>query len=137
MKDYPGSPGTVLGFVLRMSQFFFAAGSIASMVTTSGIFNFTAFCYLIASMCLQVIWSFMLALLDAYVIVRKKVINNPVLVSLFVAGGIVVAGLIIYIQLWCIEKKGPVFVTVFNPLSTILVAILAYFVFGEKLYLGR
>ncbi|XP_019438999.1 PREDICTED: WAT1-related protein At5g07050-like [Lupinus angustifolius] len=51
-------------------------------------------------------------------------------------GGIVVAGLIIYIQLWCIEKKGPVFVTVFNPLSTILVAILAYFVFGEKLYLG-
>ncbi|KAL5139163.1 WAT1-related protein [Glycine soja] len=51
-------------------------------------------------------------------------------------GGVVVAGLIIYIQLWCTEKKGPVFVTVFNPLSTILVAILAYFVFGEKLYLG-
>ncbi|KAE9612099.1 putative EamA domain-containing protein [Lupinus albus] len=52
-------------------------------------------------------------------------------------GGIVIAGFIIYIQLWCIEKKGPVFVTVFNPLSTILVAIFAYFVFGEKLYLGR
>ncbi|QCE07661.1 WAT1-related protein At5g07050-like [Vigna unguiculata] len=51
-------------------------------------------------------------------------------------GGVVVAGLIIYIQLWCTEKRGPVFVTMFNPLSTILVAILAYFVFGEKLYLG-
>ncbi|RDX74752.1 WAT1-related protein, partial [Mucuna pruriens] len=51
-------------------------------------------------------------------------------------GGVVVAGLIIYIQLWCTEKKGPVFVTMFNPLSAILVAILAYFVLGEKLHLG-
>ncbi|KAK7278487.1 hypothetical protein RJT34_23517 [Clitoria ternatea] len=51
-------------------------------------------------------------------------------------GGIVVAGLIVYILLWCTEKKGPVFVTMFNPLSTILVAILAYFILGEKLYLG-
>ncbi|KAJ6430198.1 hypothetical protein OIU84_021580 [Salix udensis] len=53
-----------------------------------------------------------------------------------VYGGIVVSGLIIYVQLWCTEEKGPVFVTMFNPLSTILVAILAYFVLGEKLYLG-
>ncbi|WJX17460.1 hypothetical protein P8452_07375 [Trifolium repens] len=51
-------------------------------------------------------------------------------------GGIVVSGLLTYIQLWCTEKKGPVFVTLFNPLSTIFVAILAYSVLGEKLYLG-
>ncbi|CAJ2628010.1 unnamed protein product [Trifolium pratense] len=51
-------------------------------------------------------------------------------------GGIVVGGLLMYIQLWCTVKKGPVFVTVFNPLCTIFVAILAYFIFGEKLYLG-
>nr|AFK38302.1 unknown [Medicago truncatula] len=51
-------------------------------------------------------------------------------------GGIFVAGLLTYIQLWCTEKKGPVFVTVFNPLSTIFVAILAYFVLGENFYLG-
>ncbi|KAF2313959.1 hypothetical protein GH714_020938 [Hevea brasiliensis] len=53
-----------------------------------------------------------------------------------VYGGVVVSGLIVFIQLWCTEVKGPVFVTMFNPLSTILVAILAYFVLGEKLYLG-
>jgi hypothetical protein len=41
------------------------------------------------------------------------------------------------VQLWCTEKKGPVFVTMFNPLSTIMVAILAYFIFGENLYVGR
>ncbi|KAI3693022.1 hypothetical protein L6452_32849 [Arctium lappa] len=51
-------------------------------------------------------------------------------------GGIVASGLIVYIQLWCTEEKGPVFVTMFNPLSTILVAVLAYFVLDEKLYTG-
>ncbi|XP_072955267.1 WAT1-related protein At5g07050-like [Typha angustifolia] len=50
--------------------------------------------------------------------------------------GIVCSGLIIFIQLWCTEEKGPVFVTMFNPLSTIMVALLAYFIFGEKLYTG-
>ncbi|KAL2230063.1 WAT1-related protein At4g08300-like [Sesamum indicum] len=51
-------------------------------------------------------------------------------------GGVVVSGIIIFVQLWCTEAKGPVFVTMFNPLSTILVALLAYFVLGEKLYVG-
>lgn len=51
--------------------------------------------------------------------------------------GVVSSGVTIFIQLWCTEEKGPVFVTMFNPLSTILVAVLAYFVFGEKLYTGR
>ncbi|KAL9408307.1 hypothetical protein CISIN_1g018804mg [Citrus sinensis] len=51
-------------------------------------------------------------------------------------GGVVVSGLIVFIQLWCTDKRGPVFATMFNPVSTILVAILAYFVFGEKLFLG-
>ncbi|CAN4091840.1 unnamed protein product [Withania somnifera] len=51
-------------------------------------------------------------------------------------GGIVISGLVVFIQLWCTEQKGPVFVTMFSPLSTILVAILAYFIFGENLYMG-
>ncbi|KAI3833443.1 hypothetical protein MKW92_050543 [Papaver armeniacum] len=42
--------------------------------------------------------------------------------------GVVCSGLIVFIQLWCTEKKGPVFVTMFNPVSTVLVAILAYFI---------
>ncbi|KAJ3682518.1 hypothetical protein LUZ60_015091 [Juncus effusus] len=53
-----------------------------------------------------------------------------------VYSGLICSGLIIYIQLWCTEEKGPVFVTMFNPLSTLMVAILAYFVFGERLYIG-
>ncbi|CAN1180902.1 WAT1-related protein At4g08300 [Linum perenne] len=53
-----------------------------------------------------------------------------------VYGGVVISGMVVFIQLWCTEQKGPVFVTTFNPLSTILVALLAYFIMGEKLYLG-
>ncbi|XP_010262297.1 PREDICTED: WAT1-related protein At1g44800-like isoform X2 [Nelumbo nucifera] len=51
--------------------------------------------------------------------------------------GVVCSGLLIFIQLWCTEQRGPVFVTMFNPLGTIMVAFVAYFVIGEKLYLGR
>ncbi|KAL6344221.1 hypothetical protein AAG906_035446 [Vitis piasezkii] len=93
MKDFPGTPGTWTGLILRISQCMFAAGSIASMATTSSFFSVTAFCYLIASMGLQVIWSFGLAFLDAYALVKKKVIHNPVLVSLFVVGDWVTATL--------------------------------------------
>ncbi|OIV90654.1 hypothetical protein TanjilG_01735 [Lupinus angustifolius] len=93
MKDFPGTPGTFLGLVLRMSQFIFAAGSIASIATTHSFFIFSAFCNLIASMGLQVIWSFVLASLDAYALVRKRVLHNPVLVSLFVVGDWVTATL--------------------------------------------
>ncbi|VVA16058.1 PREDICTED: CASP [Prunus dulcis] len=93
MKDFPGTPGTLTGLLLRISQCVFAAGSIASMATTASFFNFTAFCYLIASMGLQVIWSLVLAFLDAYSLVKKKVLHNPVLVSLFVVGDWVTATL--------------------------------------------
>ncbi|XP_073136296.1 WAT1-related protein At4g08300-like [Henckelia pumila] len=51
-------------------------------------------------------------------------------------GGIVISGVVTFIQLWCTEAKGPVFVTMFNPLSSILVTLLQYFVLGEKLHIG-
>lgn len=53
-----------------------------------------------------------------------------------VYSGLACNGFTVFVQLWCTEKKGPVFVTMFNPLSTIMVAILAYFIFGENLYVG-
>ncbi|XP_022748988.1 CASP-like protein 5B3 isoform X2 [Durio zibethinus] len=93
MRAFPGSPGTLTSLFLRIVQCVFAAGSIASMATTTSFFNFTAFCYLIASMGLQVVWSFALALLDGIALVKKKVLHNPILVSLFVVGDWVTATL--------------------------------------------
>ncbi|KAF8735334.1 hypothetical protein HU200_014496 [Digitaria exilis] len=50
--------------------------------------------------------------------------------------GIACNGLTVIIQLWCNKKRGPVFVTMFNPLLTVMVTMLAYFIFGENLYVG-
>ncbi|XP_050374933.1 CASP-like protein 5B3 [Argentina anserina] len=113
MKDFPGTPGTLTGLLLRFSQCVFAAASIASMATTSSFFNFTAFCYLIASMGLQVIWSFVLALLDAYSLMKKKALLNPVLVSLFVIGDWVTATL----SLAAASASAGITVLYFNDLS--------------------
>ncbi|OMO66411.1 hypothetical protein CCACVL1_21170 [Corchorus capsularis] len=86
MKELIGSPGTVSGLTLRITQCGFAAASIAVMVSASDFSTYTAFCYLIASMGLQLLWSFGLACLDVYALRRKRDLHNPVLVSLFVVG---------------------------------------------------
>ncbi|KAH6762060.1 hypothetical protein C2S52_019493 [Perilla frutescens var. hirtella] len=93
MKDLLGSPGTVGGLMLRIGQCLFAAAAIGVMVSAVGFSNFTAYCYLIASMGLQVLWSFGLACLDIYALRVKRDLRNPVLVSLFVVGDWVTATL--------------------------------------------
>ncbi|RID57002.1 hypothetical protein BRARA_F00409 [Brassica rapa] len=50
--------------------------------------------------------------------------------------GIVASGLVVYLQTWCIYKGGPVFVAVFQPLQTLLVAAMAFVVLGDQLYSG-
>ncbi|KAE9447772.1 hypothetical protein C3L33_20336, partial [Rhododendron williamsianum] len=54
MKELLGSPGTVSGLTLRIGQCLFASASIGVMVSALGFSSYTAFCYLIASMGLQV-----------------------------------------------------------------------------------
>ncbi|XP_061366951.1 WAT1-related protein At4g08300-like [Gastrolobium bilobum] len=50
--------------------------------------------------------------------------------------GVICGGLITFIQIWTTEHKGPIFVSMFNPVGTTLVAIIAYFVLGEQLHMG-
>ncbi|KAI3976615.1 hypothetical protein MKX01_008473 [Papaver californicum] len=50
--------------------------------------------------------------------------------------GVVASGLVLSIQTWCIHKGGPVSVAVFQPLQTVLVAIMAALVLGDQLYSG-
>jgi len=93
MKALIGRPGSVSGLVLRLGQCAFAATAIGVMVSAYGFSSFTAFCYLIASMGLQVLWSFGLACLDIYGLTRRRDLQNPILVSLFVVGDWVTAAL--------------------------------------------
>lgn len=48
-----------------------------------------------------------------------------------------VSGLSYYITGWASKERGPLFVSAFNPLSMVIVAILSSFIFLEKMYIGR
>lgn len=51
--------------------------------------------------------------------------------------GVVCSGVAYYLQAVIMKARGPVFVTAFNPLTMVIVAILGSFVLSEVLYLGR
>ncbi|XP_057789148.1 CASP-like protein 5B2 isoform X2 [Salvia miltiorrhiza] len=86
MKELFGSPGRKSGLMLRVGQCVFAAASIGVMASATAFSTITAFCYLIASMGLQVLWSFGLACLDVHALRSNKDLYNHILVSLFVVG---------------------------------------------------
>lgn len=50
--------------------------------------------------------------------------------------GIISSGIAYYVQGLVMEKKGPVFVTAFSPLTLIIVAFLSSLLLAEKIYIG-
>ncbi|XP_052179834.1 WAT1-related protein At3g18200 [Diospyros lotus] len=50
--------------------------------------------------------------------------------------GIIASGIVLSLQTWCIYKGGPLFVAVFQPVQTVLVAVMAFVVLGDQLYSG-
>ena len=46
------------------------------------------------------------------------------------------AGIVFSLQTWCIQKGGPVYVAVFQPMQTLLVAAMASLILGDQLYVG-
>jgi len=50
--------------------------------------------------------------------------------------GIVASGISFSVMNWCIQVKGPLFVSMFNPLLLIMVAVMGWALLDEKLYVG-
>ncbi|KAJ0024387.1 hypothetical protein Pint_07937 [Pistacia integerrima] len=50
--------------------------------------------------------------------------------------GVIVNGITYWLQVWAIEKKGPVFTAMFTPFALIITAIFSAFFWKETLYLG-
>ncbi|GMY09576.1 WAT1-related protein At5g07050-like isoform X1 [Fagus crenata] len=50
--------------------------------------------------------------------------------------GVVIFGITVYVQTLVIRQKGPVFMTAFRPLATIIVAITGLVILRDALYLG-
>ncbi|PON49456.1 Plant-drug/metabolite exporter [Parasponia andersonii] len=64
-------------------------------------------------------------------------LNSKAMLAVAIYGGIFRSGLGYYIQGLVMNYKGPVFVTAFNPLGLVIVAIISSFILSELMYLGR
>ncbi|KAK1291085.1 hypothetical protein QJS10_CPB18g02108 [Acorus calamus] len=86
MKDTQGMPGTPGGLALRFFQFAFAAVSLSVMASTPDFQSVTAFCYLVAAVGLQSLWSLSLAVVDIYALLVRRCLRNRQAVCLFTIG---------------------------------------------------
>ncbi|XP_059301901.1 WAT1-related protein At1g09380-like [Lycium ferocissimum] len=50
--------------------------------------------------------------------------------------GVFCSALSYFVMSWCIRRKGPFFVSIFNPLPIIIVSVLSWLLLGEKIYTG-
>ncbi|KAK3012914.1 hypothetical protein RJ639_009671 [Escallonia herrerae] len=50
--------------------------------------------------------------------------------------GLIVTGITYWLQVWAVEKKGPVFTAMFGPLALVITAIFSAFIFNDTLHWG-
>ncbi|XP_037467322.1 WAT1-related protein At1g09380-like [Triticum dicoccoides] len=50
--------------------------------------------------------------------------------------GVVASGMVIAVMSWCIQVRGPVFVSMFSPMVLIVVAVVGWGILGEKIHVG-
>lgn len=50
--------------------------------------------------------------------------------------GLVASGVALSLQIWCIDRGGALFTAIFQPVQTVIVAIMAAVILGDELYTG-
>lgn len=63
---------------------------------------------------------------------KLKYCDNTIYVQ-----GALVSGLAYYMQVWVIDKSGPVFLAMTMPITLIVTIVISSFVLGEAVTLGR
>ncbi|KAM7481827.1 hypothetical protein LguiB_006410 [Lonicera macranthoides] len=63
-------------------------------------------------------------------------LSLPIRAVSAVYAGIVCSALSFCLMSWCIERKGPLYVSVFSPLLLVIVAVLSWALLREKIYVG-
>ncbi|TKY59552.1 WAT1-related protein [Spatholobus suberectus] len=92
--------------------------SSAALISTTGAIQAT-----VLALCVEKDWN-------------QWKLNSGLRLLTVIYPGIVVSGMVVIAIAWCIKMKGPLFASIFNPLQLLLVAIAAYLMLNEKLYLG-
>ncbi|KAI4327529.1 hypothetical protein L6164_019978 [Bauhinia variegata] len=91
MDELPGAFGTSASFALRLGQSVFSSASLIFMCLDVEFYSYTAFCYLVTVMGLVIPWSVTLLVLDAYSVFVKCLPLQRRLVSLIIAGDMVLS----------------------------------------------
>ncbi|KAI6701240.1 hypothetical protein NL676_015564 [Syzygium grande] len=86
MDEVPGSVGTSASFALRLGQTIFSSASLLFMSLGVQFYSYTAFCYLVTIMGLNIPWSFTLALVDGYSVLVKCPLRQPGVLFIIVIG---------------------------------------------------
>ncbi|KAL1293946.1 hypothetical protein HN51_054614 [Arachis hypogaea] len=63
-------------------------------------------------------------------------LNNPIRLSSALYAGIVCTGIGYGLMAWTIERKGPLYVSVFTPLTLVITALLTWALLHDQLYVG-
>ncbi|XP_004302299.1 PREDICTED: WAT1-related protein At1g09380 [Fragaria vesca subsp. vesca] len=63
-------------------------------------------------------------------------LTNPMKLTAGLYSGIMGSAVAFFFTSWCIQRKGPLYVSVFSPLLLIIVAVSSWALLDEKLYLG-
>ncbi|KAL6626603.1 hypothetical protein ACP70R_030329 [Stipagrostis hirtigluma subsp. patula] len=66
---------------------------------------------------------------------KWKVHSGGELLTILYAG-LVASGVAFALQIWCIDRGGPLFTAVFQPVQTVAVAVMAAIILGDQLYTG-
>ncbi|KAJ8622930.1 hypothetical protein MRB53_031459 [Persea americana] len=114
-KGVPLSPSTTAGPVLRKYP---ARLSVTSFTCIFGMIQFLA------------IAAFVETDRDHW-----KIQSGGELLTILYAG-LVASGISFSLQIWCVDRGGPLFVAVFQPVRTVHVAIMASLILGDQLYSG-
>ncbi|KAK9705777.1 hypothetical protein RND81_07G080900 [Saponaria officinalis] len=64
------------------------------------------------------------------------IITSPLELTSLYFSGVVGSGVMVFVQAWCISRRGPFFTSVFAPLSTVVTTLLECIILHESLYLG-
>lgn len=91
LEDMVVIPGTCCSLALRICQFSAAIVSFSVMISAANFSSVTAFCFLVAAMVLQCMWSLSVATIEGYALLLGRSLRESPLLSLFAVGDWVTA----------------------------------------------
>ncbi|KAJ7538520.1 hypothetical protein O6H91_11G052500 [Diphasiastrum complanatum] len=92
--------------------------------------SITAYTYLFGSLLLTITGLFSVSSRSDWYI------NQPGDILAFVYAGAIPSAMNFAVQTWCTQKRGPVLVTAYIPVQTVVSALLAYFFLGDSIHFG-